>query len=256
LVSNEQLEATGLAKRYLTTFSLAHAHSPPLPVEDVAERLGIKPATVKIHIARVRKKLEDPDSMRAIDTDKFDPASTHPDETAVAINRLSDPQRNVAKVARELGLSPKMAKNIAESLDRDLLPLKRVIEEVRVEDLTKRFGTLVRDAVDAITPKKLKDSDARDLAVVAGIATTNYQLLRGLPTSRMEISDRREMNEVMTLIMEEVSRRGFEIDVTPEGVTTVKKTHGTREDRRSAKRRERQTETIDVSPSRRSCRPT
>jgi predicted transcriptional regulator len=249
LVSEEQLEATGLAKRYTTTFVLAHAHDPPLLIEDVAERLGIKPKTVERHLALVLKKLEDPDSMREIDTERFDPASTHPEETAVAINRLSDPQRNVAKVARELGLSPEMAKNIAESLDRDLLPLKRVIEEVRVEDLTKRFGTLARDAVDAITPEKLAASAARDLAVVAGIATTNYQLLRGLPTSRMEISDRREMNEVMTLIMEEVSRRGFEIDVTPEGVTTVKKTHGTREDRRHQKRLERQAETIDVSAS-------
>ena len=216
-------------------------------MEDVAERLGIKPATVKIHIARVRKKLEDPESMRQIDTEQFDPASSHPEQTAVAINRLSDPQRNVAKVARELGLSPKMAKDIAESLDRDLMPLKRAIEEVRVEDLTMRFGTLVRDSVDAITPEKLNASSARDLAVVAGIATTNFQLLRGLPTSRMDISDRREMNEVMNLIMEEVGRRGFEIDVTPEGVTTVKKTHGTREDRRHAKRIERQAETIDVT---------
>jgi len=249
LVSEEQLEATGLAERYLVTYQLAHAHEPPLPVAAVAERLGIKPATAKIHIAKVRKKLEDPDSMRPVDTDQFDPVGSDPDKAAVAINRLSDPQRNVAKVARELGLSSQVATKIAQSLDRDLLPLKRQIEDVRLEDLTKRFGTLARDAADAITPEKLNASSARDLAVVAGIATTNWQLLRGQPTSRMDITDRREMNEVMDLILEEVNRRGFEIDVTPEGMVTTKKTHGTREDRRRGKREARQAETVNVSAS-------
>jgi len=189
----------------------------------VAEKLGRSVQTVKSHLARVRRKIESPESLRRPDTGPIHYSKNQPDKYAKAVVELSGPKRNVAATARKVGISPKTAKKIADELDRDLIPLQRELEDVRLEDLKKRFGTLTRDALDAITPEKLTEAKARDLAIISAVGVDKWQLLRGQPTQRMEISDRREMNELMKLLVEESKRRGVEIDVTPDGGVTAKK---------------------------------
>jgi len=223
MVSEEQLQATGLSERYLATYRLTHASDPPLSLEAVSEQVGVTPETVKRHLAVVSKRVEDPTALRNTETGKPDLAKTNPEQYAAAVNKLSDRKRNITAVAREVGVSPSTASKIAKSLDGDMMPLQRAIEDVRLEDLTKRFGTLARDAIDAITPEKLEKANAQQLSLAAAVAVDKWQLLRGQPTQRMEIGDRRKMNEILELVVKEAKRRQIEIDVTPEGGVTAKK---------------------------------
>jgi transposase len=226
-VSEEALDATGLPEKTLATYRLAGALSLPIAKRrKIAKKLGVKESTVKRHLSQVRKNLDEPGSL-------VQPTTTSnaanlleqrdPKKHGEALVALTRPGRSIEGVAKSLGVSPGVATRIAKDLDGELLPLKRAIEDVRIEDLTKRFGTLSRDAIDAITPDKLLRSSAPQLAVIAGIAVDKFQLLRGQPTQRMEIGDRRQMNEVLALIVKEAKRRGVEIDVTPEGATSAKK---------------------------------
>jgi transposase-like protein len=227
MVTEEALQATGLPEKTLATYRLAHAHDPSLSRADLAIRLGVKPDTVKRRLSQVRQKLKDPDSLeflgRSGKTGQPQIHEKHPEKFAAAVVELSGTQINVAEVARSVGIAPNMASKIAKLLDGELLPLKRELTDVRLDDLTKRFGTLARDAVDAITPQKLASASAQQLAIVAGVATDKFQLLRGQPTQRMEIGDRRKLDEVLNLILKEAKRRNIEIDVTPEGGVTAKK---------------------------------
>ncbi len=224
MVSDEELEATGLPKACLNTYRLHHAHDPLLSKEDLAIRLGVKPATVKLHLARVNKRLDDPGSLKV--PGQRGPVSldwSDPEKFAAGVAALSDPAQSVAGAARQAGLNPDVAYKIAKRLDGDLQPLGRVLEDVRIEDLTRRFGMLTRDALDHLTPEKLNGATAQQLAIIAGIAADKWQLLRGQPTQRVEIDDRRKMDEVLNLIMQEAQRRNIEIDVTPEGEVTAKR---------------------------------
>ena len=221
--TEEQLQATGLAEKYLSSYRLAHFEDPPLSKDEIAQRAGSKRSTIKRHLARVDLKLADPDSMRSTGSGFIHRSQSDPETYAKALMKLAGPQRNIAETARECGLSIQAATKIAKELDRELQPLARAIEDVRVEDLTKQFGSLTRDAMLAITQAKLDGASARDLGVLAGIGSQNFQLLRGQPTQRLEISDRREMNELVKLMLEEASRRGIEIDVTPDHGTTAQK---------------------------------
>jgi hypothetical protein len=189
----------------------------------IAKKLKVAESTVARHLSQVSKRLDDPDSLAAPTVQGIPLEHLNPEKHTDALLALSHPKRNIAAVAREVGIGPNMAAKLAKELDGELLPLSRAIEEVRIEDLTKRFGTLSRDAVDAITPEKLARSNAQQLAIIAGVAVDKFQLLRGQPTQRMEIGDRRQLNEVLGLIVKEAKRRGIEIDVTPEGSTTAKK---------------------------------
>ncbi len=223
VVTEEALQATGLSERVLATYRLAHSYEPSLDKKDLAGRLGVSVDTVKRRLSQVKKKLEDPNSLRSLDAGMPDLSRSDPEKFSAVVNQLSDFKVNVAEVARSVGIAPNTAQTIANLLDSELMPLKRELTDIRLEDLTKRFGTLARDAVDAITPQKLAKSCARDLAIIAGVATDKFQLLRGQPTQRMEIGDRRKMDEVLTAILNEAKRRNIEIDVTPEGVVTAKK---------------------------------
>jgi len=191
----------------------------------LGKKIGFTEHTVKLHLSRVTKLLADPESLDTPMPAKGKPGIdvTNPDKFAALVAGLSAPGVSASKVAREVGVSPDIASKIAKLLEGQLQPLKREIEDVRIEDLTKRFGTLSRDAIDAITPEKLLKASARDLAIVAAVGIDKWQLLRGQPTQRMELSDRREMNEVLKLIVSEAKRRNIEIDVTPEGGVTAKK---------------------------------
>ena len=223
-VSEEALVATGLPEKTLATYRMAGGFSVPIAKRrQIAKKLKLVEATVARHLSQVRKKLDDPNSLVQPTVTGRSLEQTDPKKHGDALLKLSHPRRSIEAVAREVGIDPKVATRMAKELEGELMPLKRAIEDVRIEDLTKRFGTLSRDAVDAITPDKLLVSNARDLAIIAGVAVDKFQLLRGQPTQRMEIGDRRKLNEVLELIVKEAKRRGVEIDVTPEGATSAKK---------------------------------
>ena len=227
IASEAELRATGLSEKVLNTYRLAHATDPPLTEYEgrvkLAKKLGVAHSTVKAHLSRVRLKLEDSALLRKVEGGPPTFDQTHPDGFVDALVELSGPAQNISRVAKEVGLSPSTAQRLAKKLDTDLQPLKRALDDVKLEDLTRRFGTLARDAVDAITPEKLLKAPARDLAIIAGVATDKWQLLRGQPTQRMEIGDRRKMDELLGIILKEAKRRNIEIDVTPEGGVTAKK---------------------------------
>jgi len=225
VVSEEELQATGLDERFLNTYRLAGTFSPSkAEIKKLAKKLKVVESTITRHLSRVRYRIEEgvPENLpkRAAGTGFED---IEPEKHAEMLSKLSEPCRQVATVAREVGVRPDMAYKIAKDLDGELQPLKRKIEAIRLEDLTNRFGTLARDAIDAITPEKIEKASAKDLGVLSGIAVDKWQLLRGQPTSRMEIGDRRQMNELLELLVKEAKRRGVEIDVTPEGGVTAKK---------------------------------
>jgi hypothetical protein len=239
LVSAERLSATGLPEKTLATYRLAGACDLPLAKRlKLAKKLKVAESTVKRHLSLIKKKLEDPESlvMPTGDPEKgVALEQSDPEKHAQAVSLLSDRFQNVAAVAKQVGISVGAATNIARDLEGDMSPLKREIAEIRLDDITKRFGTLTRDAIDAITPEKLERANAQQLAVIAGISADKWQLLRGQPTSRTEIGDRRQMNELIGIIAKEAKRRGIEIDITPEGVTATKSPYRNANDQRLQK---------------------
>ncbi len=217
------LQATGLPKRTLNTYRVMYAQDPPLSQKAVAKKVGLAPATVRLHVSRVEMKLEDPSLFSPSKVNHPELDETNPDQFADIVVGLSAPAASVARVARDLGISADAVTKIARKLEGELQPLKREVVEIRVEELTKQFGTLARDAIDAITPEKLDAASASQLAIVSGIASEKYLLLRGQPTQRVEVGHRHEMDEVVKMLLQEAIRRGVTIDVTPEGGVTASK---------------------------------
>lgn len=229
--SDAQLAALGLPEKPIHTYKLYMGLKPrpklSIPaMKPFAKSLGIPVVTAMNHVKKVQHALKHgppPKANGKNSTTGLTIEQRDDEATADLILGLTEPGAKIAAVARKAGVSPGTAKRIATVLDGELAPLKRELVDIRLEDLVQRFGTLTRDAVDAITPEKLKGASAKDLAVIAGIAGEKWQLFRGQPTQRLEVSDRRQLNELLGEILKEAKRRNIEIDVTPEGEVFAKK---------------------------------
>ena len=188
---------------------------------ELAEKRGLSRECVKKHLARARKRLDNPDSVADIPNghEAGHPTmrveNTKPEQFADAVIALSEPGKTVAAAGRESGLSSTAVNRIVTRMEGDLAAVARPIQALKLKEITDEFGQLSIDAIRAITPEKLEEAKARDLAVVAGVAIDKWQLLRGQPTTRMEITDRRKMDEVAAILLKEAARRGITVTTDP-----------------------------------------
>ncbi len=214
VATRSELEAIELDPEEIETYLLRHQSKPKLTLSALAKARGITPSKTKIHLARVKRRLADPESIRSF-PERLTIEGRDPAAFADAVIELSTPGSTIASSARAAGISTDATKAIANRLDNDLVGVGRPIKALKLQEITDEFGQLALDAVRAITPEKLEEARARDLAVISGVAIDTWQLLRGQPTSRMEISDRRKLDEVAALLMKEAARRGVTLEIDP-----------------------------------------
>jgi hypothetical protein len=81
-------------------------------------------------------------------------------------------------------------------------------------EMLHALGEKMTLALQAMTPEKMADSPARDLAVVFGILAEKRELLQGKPTQIFSFEERRSMKELLPAAIREAQRRGFVIDGT------------------------------------------
>ncbi|MCJ7804937.1 hypothetical protein MUP35_04385 [Patescibacteria group bacterium] len=93
---------------------------------------------------------------------------------------LSGERRTFREMALEAGYAPGQAAN-----PKRILTCKAVKEKVNA--YIKRVEKVRTNAINEITPVKLKRSDPAKLAYITDIMTKQHQLLSGEPTERTEI---------------------------------------------------------------------
>ncbi len=141
---------------------------------------------------------------------------TDRDDVAEAIVVASDPGvSNFARAARESGLSPAMANKIKKKLDRELLPVKLAVREVKTSQLLGLTADRAWRILDSISQKDIDDAGLRDKAVAAAILLEKRQLLSGEPTHLIGVQDRRHLGDLTKALMLEAQRRGITIDTSP-----------------------------------------
>ncbi len=137
-------------------------------------------------------------------------------DVAEAIVIASDPGvSNFARAARESGLSVNMANKIKKKLDRDLLPVKLAVREVKTSQLLGLTADRAQRILEGITQEDIDKAGLRDKAVAAAIFIEKRQLLSGEPTHLIGVQDRRHLGDLTKALMIEAQRRGITIDVSP-----------------------------------------
>jgi hypothetical protein len=86
------------------------------------------------------------------------------------------------------------------------------LREVSAPQLIKLMGDRALALIESVDVNAIADAKLRDKMVAFGILVDKLQLLSGQPTQRLDISDRRKMDELIIALLAEAKRRGMKFD--------------------------------------------
>lgn len=137
------------------------------------------------------------------------------------IEAASPTIEEVRKLALEEGIEPKVVRGFVERLNRAGLGVPTHLREVTVPQLLKLMGDRALQLIESVDVNAIADAKLRDKMIAFGILVDKLQLLSGQPTQRLDISDRRKMDELMVMMFKEARRRGIQFD--PSGMPLLSK---------------------------------
>jgi hypothetical protein len=97
------------------------------------------------------------------------------------------------------------------------LPPTEKPDEPTVDETRVLFGHFAQKILRSIRVEDINDAKLKDKVLAAAIATDKWQLLSNRPTQIVSTEERRKLDVLVKVVLEEASRRGLEIDVTPTG---------------------------------------
>jgi DNA-binding CsgD family transcriptional regulator len=190
----------------------------PLTARQIAKRLKISLSTVNSALRRIQHKLDLKNAPRA-KPDRFDDRveCKRPAAAAEFFDKATNPLfENVAKAARECGLTSSVAEDLMRRLETEYLPVKQEVERVKTDVLVREFEGLAKRALQSIKDDEIEELNVYQRTLVAAIAVDKRELLDGRPTERISHEDRRDLPEMMALLLKEAQRRGLTAEVNPD----------------------------------------
>ncbi len=147
-----------------------------------------------------------------------------PEKAATAIDVLTDPFSTLKEAVEASGIAPRTIDALKRRLKTD--PLYLTLRDVKTSELLVLVKDRALRALKYLDDAVLSEAGAKDLAIISGILIEKAQLLSGEPTQRLTIDDRRELNELIPVLVEEAQRRGQVIDLTQADYKVKKGTDG------------------------------
>ena len=144
---------------------------------------------------------------------------TNPSAVAAVFDEATEPWVGTFKsIAEEAGLTPKLTSAIVKRLSRDHPGLLSYVRDLKTKHFVNAIENRLASALDALTPEKMNEASARDLAVVVSILVEKRQLLRGEPTQILSMEERRHMADILPMLLKEAERRGMTVEGDYEAV--------------------------------------
>lgn len=148
---------------------------------------------------------------------------TRPQLTAeFMLQRAESPKEPLAAIAKRVGLPADTAAALEDRINARYVELKDRVAPIARDLLERRISQRL-DLIDAyLTPEtlidKLEKSSLAQVGIYEGILLDKLASLRGQPTTIISVTDQRKADEVGSLLLRELERRGLAapiIDVIP-----------------------------------------
>lgn len=135
--------------------------------------------------------------------------------------------KDVLRLSRETGVSKTVLDAIRRRIDA-----RKGLQAEQPKALTDRqlinaLEEKIALVLQYLDPFSMAGSSAKDLEGVLDGLISNVQLLKGKPTSITSVEDRRKLNELLPLLVQEAKRRGVIVDGTAERIDINNPTDGT-----------------------------
>lgn len=194
-------------------WALRTATDPPMTWMEMSRQLKKDHRACKRAYERAVRKMPDVGDIKPAKGFETD----DPDKYAEFIAELAHPdndEKSVSKIAERLNIPYQVAYSVAKRLRSVHFPTVVEARAIKTDFLRDLWGMRAEEALMELTPERMKDASPRDLAIIGGIATEKFLLLKGLPTQIIKTEAQRTKLDVLAqAFMTEVKRRGYEVDV-------------------------------------------
>ncbi len=151
----------------------------------------------------------------------------HPEKTAHALEEMAaDPLARFEEIAESCGLPKKTLQILKSRLQRRWVPVNDTIKTIRHKELLSLIEDRMLKSLDYMDDVAFAQAPLRDLAMTFGILHDKRQLLLGQPTAILSVQERKDLDDLVPILMQEAQKRGITIDQSPnevhgeEGVST------------------------------------
>lgn len=141
--------------------------------------------------------------------------TSKPELVAEFLDHALEPEVSIAQAARRVGMNERTAQDLMGRFLRRYQPVVGELRKVKSAELLGKIEDRLSVLLDAMTPEKIAAAPLRDQAVTFGILSEKRQLLRGEPTQIIDDGERRQLNELIPLVLKEAQRRGMTVDLGP-----------------------------------------
>mgnify|MGYP001594163097 CR=1 FL=1 len=134
-----------------------------------------------------------------------------PMDAAQAIDRLTDPFAKLSAVAQECGLKPELVSAITRRMKTRYLGVTEQMRAIKTHDMIQKIDERIGHALTYIDDYVMADANFRDLAMGVAQLVEKRQLLKGEPTQIVSVDERKTLNQLLPLLIQEAARRGVTI---------------------------------------------
>ena len=137
-----------------------------------------------------------------------------PEDAAAVLDRLTDPFDKLSMVAKECGLKPSLVQAIARRMKTRYLGVTEQMRAIKTHDMIQKIDERIGHALTYIDDYVMADANFRDLSMGVGILIEKRQLLKGEPTQIISVDERKTLNQLLPLLIQEATRRGVTIEAS------------------------------------------
>lgn len=197
-----------------------------LTTSEIAAHMGIRPRNARRYLRQIRYMIEvhgsgilpDPDNppnraakggnaRRRLERD--------PEKGFAGLDAITDPSiERIRKAMVDEGIPEGAAAQFIERMEHEANRTKLIAKDRRTQDLKTLLSDRAFRVLESIDFEDIETATLRDKAMAASLMLEKRQLLMGEPTQILSVTERKQLDVLVGIVMQEAQRRGLEVDAS------------------------------------------
>jgi len=187
---------------------------------EISEIMGVRPQQVWKYHHDAKKKMEAKaaeERRQRLMPGPHAIENKHPEAAAKIIDKVLSPEqyRKIDDLAAEVGLHKSTVDALKKRLEFRYLPVGIELGRIRTEQFAEGIDGYANWILNSVDECDLLKASLKDKISAFCMLIDRRQLLSGEPTQILSINERKDINDLMPLLVAEATRRGLTIDVDP-----------------------------------------
>ena len=164
---------------------------------------------------------------RKIDPDTGDTIRAEPSDLPAdaiqALQAISAPVEQILEAHRVAGVPRDITMGVIQRLAAQQAGFRHSLKALSVKHVIGSLEQKIALVLHYLDECAISTAKPRDLAIILGILIDKRQLLLGEPTQILSMQERKHVNDLIPVLLQEAEARGMTIDLSPAGYEEIDK---------------------------------